>query len=420
MSSFLETDRRVLVLAFARMADALGGSFLIVVLPTYIASGVVTGDAFGLSVTLVTGIVLSLFGFVNSLAQPYAGRFSDRTGRRKPFILAGLGILALSSAAYAVTTTYAGLVVVRAIQGLGVALTIPCTIALVNELATTETRGGNMGVFNTFRLLGFGLGPVAAGTVVHAGPYRLAGVVLSGFEAAFYLAAATAAVSYAMVWFLVRDPEETKASAAEDLSVSVRDESGGLDPVFTLGLVTLGAAIAVALFATLEQPINHRLDQSTSWFGLQFGAFVLVQVVLQTPVGSASDRFGRRPFILAGTAVLVPATLAQGFVVTSMGLLAARLVQGVGMALVFAPALALAGDLAGEGESGTTLSVLTMAFGLGTAIGPLSSGFLYRFGYAAPFAFGAALAAANVALVYTQVEETVPIAERDRTPAPQD
>jgi len=90
------------------------------------------------------------------------------------------------------------------------------------------------------------------------------------------------------------------------------------------------------------------------------------------------------------------------------------------MALVFAPALALAGDLAGEGESGTTLSVLTMAFGLGTAIGPLSSGLLYRFGYAAPFAFGAALAAVNVALVYTQVEETVPVAEREPTPAAQD
>jgi hypothetical protein len=41
-----DTDRRVLVLAFARMADALGGSFLVVV-PTYIASGVVTGRRSG-------------------------------------------------------------------------------------------------------------------------------------------------------------------------------------------------------------------------------------------------------------------------------------------------------------------------------------------------------------------------------------
>ncbi|WP_435077136.1 hypothetical protein [Halococcus sp. AFM35] len=39
--------------------------------------------------------------------------------------------------------------------------------------------------------------------------------------------------------------------------------------------------------------------------------------------------------------------------------------------------------------------------GLGTAIGPLSSGFLIRFGFVVPSAFGAALAAVAVVLVYT-------------------
>jgi len=48
-------------------------------------------------------------------------------------------------------------------------------------------------------------------------------------------------------------------------------------------------------------------------------------------------------------------------------------------AMVFAPALALAGDLARKGQSGTQLSVLTMAFGLGTALGPLASGYLIRY-----------------------------------------
>ena len=49
--------------------------------------------------------------------------------------------------------------------------------------------------------------------------------------------------------------------------------------------------------------------------------------------------------------------------------------QGIAGAMVFAPALALAGDIAAVGESGTQLSALTMAFGLGTAIARLSSGF---------------------------------------------
>ena len=81
----------------------------------------------------------------------------------------------------------------------------------------------------------------------------------------------------------------------------------------------------------------------------------------------------------------------------------------------------MAGDLAKIGESGTTLSVLTMAFGLGVAVGPISSGNLVRFGFVVPFAFGAALAAVGLVLVYTQVEETVAPGEVEGgSPAPMD
>jgi len=86
----------------------------------------------------------------------------------------------------------------------------------------------------------------------------------------------------------------------------------------------------------------------------------------------------------------------------------ARFLQGVAGAMVFAPALALAGDIASEGQSGSTLSVLTMAFGFGVAVGPLLSGILVSWGFVVPFAFGALLAAFGVVLVLTQVEEVTP------------
>jgi MFS family permease len=48
-----------------------------------------------------------------------------------------------------------------------------------------------------------------------------------------------------------------------------------------------------------------------------------------------------------------------------------------------------------------------MGFGLGTAIGPLASGFLVRFGFVVPFAVGASLAAVALVVVYSQVQETL-------------
>lgn len=428
----LGTDRRVLVLALARMADAIGNSFLIIVLPAYIAAGAVditglvasTVPILELEITeeLLIGILLSLFGFLNSLAQPFAGQLSDRAGRRRVFILAGLALLAVSSAAYAFVAEYVSLVVIRAVQGLGAALTIPCTIALVNEYATRTTRGGNMGVFNTFRLIGFGFGPIVAGGVVLAGPYVFSvgsrTLSISGFDAAFYVAALGAALSFALVWFFVFDAEESAASAGEDLSIAVLDTDGRhlLDPVFALGAATLFMAIGIALFATLQATINARLGQGELAFGLQFAAVVLANVVFQVPVGRASDRLGRRPFLVVGFIILVPSVLAQGIVTKPTTMLVARLVQGVAVAMVFAPGLALAGDLARAGESGTKLSVLTMAFGLGTAVGPLASGYLVRFGFVVPFAFGALLAAVGLVVVVTQVAETVPDASLGRGP----
>jgi len=413
----LDTDRRIFALAFARMADSIGNSFLIVVLPLYITSGVVTGGTFGLAPALVTGIILSAFGFFNSAIQPLAGRWSDRTGKRRIFVIAGLLVLTVANFTYTLVASYDLVLLVRVAQGVGVALTIPSTIALVNELSTDAGRGGSMGVFNTFRMVGFGIGPVVAGGVIHAGPYQLAGFALSGFEAAFYVAALGSLVGAVMVYALVSDPavEESDVEASDDVSIAVLDPDGDhlLDPVFTLGIASLFMAIGIAILAPLESQINETLAQTPTMFGVEFAAFTLAQVLLQAPIGSASDTYGRKPFIVGGLLLLVPSTLVIGLVTTPAGMIVARFVQGVAGAAIFAPAFALAGDIARGRSSGTTLSVLTMAFGLGTAIGPLTGGYLAGFSlpfgttYVVPFVASAALAALALVLVYTQVEETV-------------
>jgi len=435
----LEADRRVLALGLARMADALGNSFLIIVLPLYIAGGEIalgglTGTRIlGLAVTeeFLVGLVLSLFGLLNSLLQPTMGKLSDRVGARKPFILAGLTVFGVASAAYPFAHTYLPVLVIRALQGVGAALTIPATIALVNEYAADDTqRGNNFGVFNTFRLIGFGFGPIVAGVLVTGGfasgtvvTYRIAGVAVSGFVAAFAVAVLGAAVSFALVSLVVFDPPEVEAEASDDLSIRVLavEGDGLLDSVFVVGLGTFFMATGIAIFATLQEIVNAELGQGPFLFSVQFAAVVIANVLLQVPFGRWSDRIGRRPFLLGGFALLVPSLVVQGYTpelaatlppvagvpAASVVMLAARLLQGVAVAMVFAPGLALAGDLARAGRSGTTLSVLTTAFGFGVALGPLASGFLVRYGFAVPFLFAAGLSVIAFVLTRIEVEESL-------------
>lgn len=447
----LSTDNRVVALAMARMADALGNSFLIIVLPLYIASGRISlAGLEGFSTELLIGLVLSLFGLLNSSLQPFTGRASDRTGRRKVFILAGLVVFGVASAAYPFVSSYWSILVVRAVQGIGAALTIPVTVALVNEFAVDDSqRGGNFGVFNTFRLIGFGFGPIIAGLLITGGfgsdsvvTYvladafgPLAGARVSGFDAAFAVAVVGALVSFTLITLLVDDPERDDASAADDLSIRVFGADQLFDPVFVVGVGTFFMAVGIAIFATIQGVVNARLGQGPFLFSVEFAAVVIANVLLQVPIGRASDRHGRRPFLLVGFALLIPSLALQAYVpplaaglpetlagVPSAALLMLgfRLLQGVAVAMVFAPGLALAGDLAGEGQSGTTLSVLTTAFGFGIAVGPLASGYLIRFGFAAPFLFASALAVVALALTYWQVWETLDTSTAAPDAVPQD
>ncbi|NHN43111.1 MFS transporter [Halorubellus sp. JP-L1] len=438
----LGTDDRVFALAMARLADSLGNSFLVIVLPLYIASGEISlAGLEGFSTELLIGVVLSLFGLLNSSLQQFTGRASDRSGRRKAFILAGLVVFGIASALYPLATTYWGVIALRALQGIGAALTIPVTIALVNEYSTDASqRGGNFGVFNTFRLIGFGFGPILAGILITGGfasntvvTYQVFGTGVSGFDAAFAVAVAGALVSLVLVSVLVDDPEG-EVAASDDLSVAVFGSDQLFDPVFVVGVGTFFMATGIAIYATLQEVVNAALGQGPFLFSVQFAAVVIANVLFQVPIGRASDRYGRRPFLVVGFALLAPSVLLQGYVPEFQALFPAtifgvngpalvmillRLLQGVSVAMVFAPGLALAGDLARRGQSGTTLSVLTTAFGFGVAIGPLAAGYLVRFGFATPFVFVAVLAALAFVLTYSQVYETAFLHE-DRTEAPAD
>ncbi|MEJ2502681.1 MAG: MFS transporter, partial [Gemmatimonadota bacterium] len=250
---------------------------------------------------------------------------------------------------------------------------------------------------------------LVAGFVVSGGPYLVGGMSLTGFEAAFAVATAGALAGAVLVLALVRDPERTTASTGRvRLAVRAQDAGRGLDPIFTLGMATLVMAACIALLASIEPEVNERLGQDARWFGIQFAVFILSLATTQPFIGRLSDRWGRRGFIILGCLFLAPTTLAQGLVTSPWTMVVARLGQGLAGAMVFSPALALAGDLAAHGQSGLQLSILTMAFGIGLSVGQLMSGFLITWGFVTPFAVGAVMAATASVLVWSQIEEARP------------
>lgn len=409
MVSVRSLDRRVLSLSLARSASAFANSFLLIILPLYIGSTVVslselqqvTVFGFQPSQEFYIGLILSMLGFISGITQPIIGGISDSIQKRKVFIIAGISILTLSTFGYILSTNYTVLLILRATQGVGVGMTVPVSTALITEYSyqsETNNSGENLGYFNTFRLIGFGSGPVVAGAIYQYGPYETFIGTVSGVNTALLVSCLFSFIALMIVFRFVEETNIEREESAEEESersiigqvayvLSPRSSiaSTPINPVFILGGATFILAASIALFATLETPINNRLDQTSLIFSIQFSLGIFGNVLFQVPAGRLSDRIGRKPVLLVGFVILVPVMFAHGLVESSLQMSVVRFLLGTSVALFFPASLALAGDISPT-KSGLVLSVLTSAFSFGVAAGPLLAGFLYDIGtYTTPF-----------------------------------
>jgi len=395
--SFFErigANRVVVALSVARLADGVGNSILFIVIPLYVAS--LPAPWLPLPETLRAGILISIYGLINAVLQPLIGASIDWLDRRKVFIQGGLVLMALTTLGYIFATHFTDLLLLRTLQGVGLAATIPASLAVLAANSVKRTRGGTMGVYTTSRLLGLTLGPLIGGALYDT----------LGFDAAFIMAAALIVLAIWLVQLWV--PEQVPADSGKvSRRFQIFDRS-----LFSAGIV--GAALAVFAMASafsmvvpLERQFNERLDQTAFQFGLAFSSLMISRLLLQVPLGRLSDHVGRKPLIIGGLLLMAPATLLLGEVQTTLQLIGLRIVQGIGSAGVAAPVFALAGDLAREGSAGRQMSITTMGFGLGIATGPLLAGGMAVFSFRLPFAVGGLLLLAAAWVIYRYVPETV-------------
>jgi MFS family permease len=377
LARLLDTEPEVLALSFARMADALGNSLLIVLLPLYIAQQ--PSQWLNLPTEAQVGLVVSLYGFLFAFAQPFAGVATDRVGRRKPFILAGLFLMMGATLGFIFADRYVWIVVLRCLQGLGVAMIIPSVLAIISAVTEKRSRGNAMGIYSTFRMVGFATGPLLAG-LLH---------VYVGFNAAFLAGAAFVIMAIVLVHFTVHDRPEWNAPG--ERAPVARGAGAWLPGVpSTTNLVLMGSTIVMAsslsMMSALENEFNARLSQTALGFGVAFSALTVARLIVQIPLGRLSDRIGRKKLIVVGLVALAPLTVLFGYVTTTLQLINLRLVQGVATACIAAPAFALASDLARKGGEGQEMSFVTMGFGLGMGVGPLIAGSLGGYlGFEVPF-----------------------------------
>jgi MFS family permease len=386
-------NRLVLALSIARLGDAIGNSILFIALPLYVAK--LSSPWFPFPEPVRVGILLALYGLVSATLQPVMGAASDRIGKRKPLILLGLLVMGLGTLGFIFAVRFTDLLLLRALQGVGVALTIPASMALMAAGSRRATRGGSMGIYSTMRMTGFAVGPLLGGFLQSR----------FGFDAAFIAGGAFIFLGFLLVQLWVADlPPEP---AAQPRSFRLFDASLLSSGIAGATLATFLMAGSFSMMTTLEEQFNQRLHETALGFSVAFSALMLSRLVFQIPLGRLSDRIGRKPLIIAGLLLMAPSTAALGLVASTLQLTGVRLVQGLGAAAIAAPAFALAGDIATKGGEGRQMSLITSGFGLGIAVGPLVAGVLAVVSFELPFMAAGALLVVGAWVVKRFVRETV-------------
>ena len=322
-----------------------------------------------------------------SIVKLFSGALSDRIGRRKPLVVAGYGLSALTKLVFPLVNS-AGLILgARLVDRLGKGIRGAPRDALIADVTPTEQRGAAYGLRQSLDTVGAVIGPMAAMGLM---------LWLLDARAALWFAAIPGLLAVLVLLVYVREPEQHAGDPKKALSL--RDWRA-LD-ARVWAVIGIAALLNLARFG--EGFLVIRMRDAGFGDGLAPLALVLMSLAFTLtayPVGWWADRVSRRALLLTGVALLVVADLVFATVPGRVGVVVGVLLWGVHLGFTQGLLSAMLSDVAPKALRGTAFGVFHLVGGVALLCASLAAGWLWQaFGATTMFfaAAGVALAAALV------------------------
>jgi len=205
-------------------------------------------------------------------------------------------------------------------------------------------------------------------------------------------------------------PAEGRSASAR-MTPNERRATTSLAGIF--GLRMLGMFIILPVFALYAETLPG--GDSHTLVGIALGAYGLTQALLQVPFGWASDRFGRKPTIVAGLVVFAVGSFVAAWAPDIWWTIVGRLLQGAGA--ISAAVIALTADLTRHEVRTRAMAVIGMTIGatfaLSLILGPVLKPWI---GVPGIFVLTGVLALGAIAVLKRGVPEPDPVHVHAREP----
>ncbi len=374
--------RNVWIVGFVCLLMDLSSEIYHALLPLFITV------TLGLPV-LAMGAIDGIAEATSSFAKLASGRLSDRSRRRKPWILLGYGLAALSKPLFPLATGGLAVMGARFADRVGKGIRGAPRDGMIADETPPEIRGRAFGLRQSLDTVGALLAPLAA--------IGLMLLLAGNIRLVFWIAAIPAALSFLLAWLALKErvpaqPEQVRApffAGFRELDKATR-RLIGVGFLFTLARFSEGFLILRGFDVGISMTLSP----------LVLVVFNLAFFALSYPAGALSDRFSPKAILMAGMAVLIAADLILAQPIGYAGLGAGVALWGAHMALTQGIFARLIADSAPAHLRATSFGAFHFVGGIATLLASLGAGLLWdRDGADATFIAGAAVAAVAMAML---------------------
>lgn len=362
----------------------------------------------GLSKEVVIGLPISIFMLIWALSLPFAGQWSDRTGRRRSFLI-GAGLTAVGLVLTGLAENLMQLLVVRSFTAIGYGIVFISAQGYVTDHTSPENRTKGMALF----LSGFFSGSLCGAAIGGILADRI------GYQATFFLSAGLSVASALFVSrFLVEGERGDKPAPPK---LSWRDFGQLLGNRYFL-VITFMAAIpakmALTGFLYYAGPLYLiSLGASQSATGRVLMGYGLAIIIISPLAAMVADKLKKRQSFVVIGGLLSGLSLLTVYLFDNIwGMLGGVVMLGTAHAIGVSPQLSMVTEIqnrpgAPQMAIGKTIGIFRLTERAGNIAGPLIAGTLIAaFGFSGTFlglglfTLGSILTFTLLMIVFTQVD----------------
>ena len=348
------------------------------------------------------GVIERIAEATASRSKIFSGAISDYFGRRKPLVVVGYGLAALTKPLFPLASSISFVLLARFVDRVGKGIREAPRDALIADVTPEPLRGRAYGLRQALDTVGAFLGPLAALAAM--------AVIADNIRIVFWLAVLPGLLALAVLAWGVEEPQLPPLQPEGEPRSPIRlVDLRKLEPTFWM-IVAVGAVLTLARFS--EAFLLLRAQS----VGLPAAYVPLILIVMNVvyatsayPAGIFADRLDRRALLAVGFLVLMGSDLVLGLASRIWTVMAGVALWGLHMGLTQGLLSAMVAAAAPAALRGSAFGIFNLISGLMLLVANTIAGLLWDwFGASATFYAGAIITTVGLAgMALTELSRSV-------------